>query len=97
MRKKLDSNNGKDWKSLVGKIPHCVLCGKSPIQVAHRNQGKGIALKVPDHLTAALCQRCHSDIDNGNYYSLSERRALMDQAIIETYNYLITHEQIGIL
>lgn len=74
----------KKWLAAVGSLEQCVLCGAWGVQVAHRNEGKGIGLKVDDSLTAALCVGCHTEIDNGKDLSLGERRQLMDRAIVLT-------------
>jgi hypothetical protein len=74
----------KKWLAAVGSIEQCVLCGAWGTQVAHRNEGKGMGLKVDDSATAALCISCHHSIDNGNQLSRDERRQLMDRAIVLT-------------
>ena len=63
----------------------CVHCGSIDVQAAHRNQGKGMGLKVSDGLIAALCWREHSRIDSGRDLSRDERRALMDAYIRRTF------------
>jgi len=78
------------WLAAVASLETCQLCGRYGVQVAHRNFGKGMGTKVPDHLTAALCPACHHEIDNGNSLSRDERRALMDRAIVNTIDKLIT-------
>ena len=60
------------------------LCGAWGVQVAHRNEGKGIGMKTDDCATAAICVTCHSEIDNGKGLSRDERRQLMDRAIVLT-------------
>lgn len=74
----------KKWLAAVGSIEYCVLCGDWGIQVAHRNEGKGMGLKADDSLTAALCIPCHNSIDNGKNLTREERRQLMDRAIVLT-------------
>lgn len=74
----------KKWLAAVSQIECCVLCGRYGTQVAHRNEGKGMGLKVDDSLTAALCPQCHHNIDNGGSMSRIERRQEMDRAIILT-------------
>lgn len=78
----------KKWLAAVGQIEACVLCGRWGVQVAHRNEGKGIGLKVDDSLTAALCPECHANIDNGKGMTRDERRAAMDRAIVLTLQQL---------
>ena len=53
-------------------------------QAAHRNEGKGMGMKVDDSLTAALCVHCHAEIDQGKNLSRDERREAMDKAILNT-------------
>lgn len=74
----------KKWLAVVGQIEQCVLCGAWGVQVAHRNEGKGIGMKTDDCATAAICVTCHSEIDNGKGLSRDERRQLMDRAIVLT-------------
>ena len=64
----------KKWLAAVGQIQQCVLCGAWGTQVAHRNEGKGMGLKVDDCATAAICICCHDSIDNGNKLTREERR-----------------------
>lgn len=66
------------------------------MQAAHRNEGKGMGLKVADHLTAALCQECHHEIDNGRELTREERRARMDKAIVLTFDRLVTGGLVGL-
>lgn len=74
----------KKWLAAVGQIEQCVLCGNWGIQVAHRNELKGMGMKTDDCATAALCVECHHEIDNGKTLSRDERRQLMDRAIVLT-------------
>lgn len=82
----------KKWLAAVAQIECCVLCGRYGTQVAHRNEGKGMGLKVDDSLTAALCPQCHHNIDNGGSMSRIERRQEMDRAIILTIRELTRRE-----
>ncbi|EFH8820856.1 hypothetical protein GFP84_12430 [Escherichia coli] len=72
----------------------CVLCGRYGVQAAHRNEGKGVGIKVDDCLTAALCVDCHSRIDNGRDMSREERRAEMDRAIVLTLKKLVNNGRV---
>lgn len=72
------------WLAAVRSIECCVLCGAYGVQAAHRNEGKGMGQKVDDCASAALCIPCHQSIDNGAHYTLAERRAHMDRAIVLT-------------
>jgi hypothetical protein len=82
------------WLRAVASLP-CVLCGSEPAQAAHRNEGKGLAMKTDDCLTAALCQPCHAEIDQGNTWSRMERRSRMDSAILLTLIQLARNGLIG--
>ena len=76
------------WLRAVASLP-CVRCGiVGQTQAAHRNFGKGMGVKTDDCFTAALCQRCHSEIDQGDTMSRDERRSVMDCAILETLRLL---------
>lgn len=85
----------KKWLAAVAQIECCVLCGRYGTQVAHRNEGKGMGLKVDDSLTAALCPQCHHNIDNGGSMSRIERRQEMDRAIILTIRELARRELVA--
>ena len=84
------------WKDAVRSLECCVMCGKYGVQVAHRNQGKGMGLKVDDCLTAALCPECHHEIDNGKQYTREDRRELMDNMILRTIVELVHRGIIGV-
>jgi uncharacterized CHY-type Zn-finger protein len=43
-----------------------------------------MGLKTDDCWTAALCFRCHSEIDQGKHMSREERREALDVAILLT-------------
>jgi len=77
-------HESEPWRRAVAALP-CVLCGRSgETQCAHRNIDKGMGLKTDDALTAALCQSCHSEIDQGKTLSRDERRQRLDVAILLT-------------
>ncbi|MCH7293631.1 DUF968 domain-containing protein [Acinetobacter sp. ANC 3926] len=57
----------RDSKRLaeIRKLP-CVVCGRSPVNAAHRNQsseGKGMAMKAYDSKTIPLCRNHHQEFD----------------------------------
>jgi len=83
------SASDRRWFEAVASLPGCVLCSSYLIQVAHRNEGKGMGLKTPPHMTAAICPTCHHEIDNGKNLAREERRAQMDRAIVLTHDALI--------
>jgi len=57
----------------------CQHCGSGEqVQAAHSNWGggKGRGIKADDNLVAALCQKCHWEIDQGHTLSKSERQEM---------------------
>ncbi|MEM8096274.1 hypothetical protein Q4R81_17575 [Morganella morganii] len=86
----------KKWLQAVREIDCCVLCGKYGVQAAHRNEGKGVGIKVDDCLTAALCEECHSRIDNGRDMTREERRSEMDKAIVLTIRKLANEGRLSV-
>jgi len=79
----------KRWFAAVASLETCSLCGKWGVQVAHRNEGRGMSQKSASHMTSALCPDCHHEIDNGKHLSQDERRSQMDRAIVITHDRLI--------
>ncbi|QMV32654.1 HNH endonuclease [Ralstonia phage Cimandef] len=47
---------------------------------AHRNEGKGVGLKVPDKYTLPACYWCHYEYDQGNRFTREEKRGLFNAA-----------------
>lgn len=93
----MTGRKNKKWLNAVGQIQFCVLCGTyCDLQVAHRNEGKGMGLKNPDCLTARLCLSCHNEIDNGRDLDKSERRAMMDKAIVLTLQELVKNDLVKV-
>jgi hypothetical protein len=84
------------WRRCVAALKVCVLCGEWGAQAAHRNEGKGQAAKTDDCLTAALCVRCHAEIDQGKNLSRDMRRVLMDRAIVLTLRELVLRGWVGL-
>ena len=62
------------------------------VVAAHRNESKGMGIKVSDALCAALCNSCHFELDNGNKLSKDERRDMWNRAYIKTMQYLIENQ-----
>lgn len=86
----------KKWLQAVREIDCCVLCGRYGVQAAHRNEGKGMGIKVDDCLTTALCEECHSRIDNGRDMTREERRSEMDKAIVLTIRKLANEGRLSV-
>jgi len=75
--------NDKLLKSI--RILPCQLCGieDGTIVAAHSNQlrdGKGRGLKASDYRIAALCFKCHSELDQGKTWSKAERIEMFEDA-----------------
>ena len=51
-------------------------------------------LKCPDSLVAALCYKCHYELDNGKSLSKEERRQMWNEAYIRTMQTLIETERL---
>lgn len=83
-----------DWFGAVASLEYCVLCRKFGVQVAHSNKDRGLGQKSKPWMTAALCQECHHEIDNGKNLPQEQRRARMDRAIVLTHSALIERGKI---
>jgi len=71
----------------------CQHCGAEDgtIVAAHSNQlrdGKGRGIKAHDYRVAALCFRCHADIDQGSILSKTERMEIWEEAHRKTIGQL---------
>ena len=69
----------------------CQSCGSGEmVQAAHTNWGghKGRGIKADDNLVAALCLRCHYEIDQGSKLSKEERMEKWLKAHSKTVNSL---------
>jgi hypothetical protein len=64
-------------------------CEDGTVVAAHRNQGKGMGIKVSDALVASLCFKCHAYLDQGKEMSREERRDFWNQAYINTMQAMI--------
>jgi hypothetical protein len=71
----------------VAALP-CQLCFKEgETQASHSNQalhGKGRGIKASDEFTAALCQSCHFEIDQGKDLSARDRDTRWTLAYLRT-------------
>jgi hypothetical protein len=76
----------KRWFAAVADTERCDLCrGPGPLQVAHRDFGKGMGLKTQPCETAALCVPCHRELTDGTQYNRDQKRAFMDRAIVNAH------------
>jgi hypothetical protein len=50
---------------------------------AHRNEGKGMGLKVPNILTCPACYACHAEFDQGRRFTREEKREMWNRAYAE--------------
>ena len=61
----------------------CQSCGSgNMVQAAHTNwgAGKGRGIKADDNMVAALCLKCHYEIDQGKELSKEERQEKWQKA-----------------
>ena len=71
----------------------CQHCGAQDgtIVAAHSNQlrdGKGKGIKAHDYRIAALCFRCHSELDQGKDLTKQERLNMWEEAHRKTIGWL---------
>lgn len=87
----------KRWFAAVANTERCDLCrGFGPLQVAHRDFGKGMGLKTQPCETAALCMTCHLELTDGTQYSRDEKRAFMDRAIVNAHLRMVRDGKLGV-
>lgn len=79
---------------LAAKDAPCMNCGiqDGTVVAAHRNEGKGMGIKCPDHQIAYLCFECHHDLDNEKHMNRDERRAFWNSAYVKTVDYWFKQE-----
>lgn len=94
---KVQTVRSTSWLSAVRSLPACVLCGAHGVEPAHRNEGKGGAIKAHDCWTAGICRTCHREIDQGTAMTRDERRALIDRAIVLTLAELVLAGKVGVI
>ena len=71
----------------------CMMCGAQDgtVVAAHSNQlrdGKGKGIKAHDYRVAALCFRCHGEIDQGSKMTKEERLEAWEDAHRRTIGWL---------
>lgn len=78
---------------LMREVP-CGACGTNDgtVVAAHRNEGKGMGLKVSDALVAPLCFSCHRYLDQGKDMTREERRDFWNRAYINGIQYMIEND-----
>ena len=79
----------------------CMNCGAQDgtVCAAHSNQlrdGKGRGIKAHDYRIAALCYRCHSDLDQGSRMTKEERLNLWEEAHRKTVGWLFEQDKLHI-
>lgn len=78
----------------VASLP-CQHCGRQGCtQAAHSNQsahGKGRSIKASDVYTAALCETCHSALDQGSHMTREQRVTLWTNAWRNTVRALLAN------
>ena len=74
----------------------CQHCGSTNmVQAAHTNWGggKGKSIKASDEYTAALCQTCHFEVDQGKSLSKHARQQIWERAHQRTVDALTSTGQ----
>jgi len=71
----------------------CMICARQDgtVVAAHSNQqrdGKGRGIKAHDYRIAALCFKCHHEIDQGHQMSREERLNAWEEAHRRTVGWL---------
>jgi len=90
----------KKHLKLVASLP-CQVCGtENQTQAAHSNWaelgGKAKSLKASDEYTAALCLKCHYEIDQGKTLTKEERQDLWQKAHQKTVAVLQDQWPVGV-
>ncbi len=90
----------KDLLRAVSQLP-CQICGlEGQTQASHSNQledGKGMGIKADDCFTAAICMKCHAEIDQGKTYTKDVRKAVWDKAHKRTMAELFRRGKLKVL
>lgn len=87
----------KKLLELLRELP-CQVCGRhsDTVCACHRNEGKGMGMKVSDALVASMCHTCHFELDNGKDLTKEEKRDMWNRAYIKTMQFLWENERIKI-
>jgi len=86
-RPKFNYFRSKQHLKNVASLPcqNCYMEGQT--QAAHSNlaeHGKGRSIKASDEYVAALCQKCHYELDQGNKLNKEQKRDLFMLALQKT-------------
>lgn len=84
------THRDEKYLRLMRELP-CAGCGAEDgtVVAAHRNQGKGMGIKVSDALVVPLCYRCHTEFDQGKEMSRDGKRMYWDACYIKTVEYML--------
>ncbi len=79
----------------------CQNCGREDgtVVAAHSNllrDGKGRGIKASDYRIAALCFKCHSELDQGSKMSREERKELWEEAHRATVGWLFENNHLTV-
>jgi hypothetical protein len=92
-RPKFTYTRSRKLLQAVADLP-CQACGREGYtQAAHSNQschGKGRGIKASDVYTAALCDVCHSALDQGSHLTREQRVELWGNAWRKTVKALLS-------
>lgn len=88
----------------IHDAPFCFCCychgDGSNIVPAHSNQlrdGKGKGIKADDYRVAALCHKCHMELDQGKNWTREERLRIWEEAHRSTIGWLIESGRLVVL
>ena len=90
----------KKLLEIVRESP-CQCCGKKDgtVVAAHSNQqrdGKGTGIKAHDYRIAALCHRCHFELDAGIKLTKEQRHEMFEDAHRRTIGWLFDNDYIRV-
>jgi hypothetical protein len=90
----------KKLLEIVRESP-CQVCGieDGTVVAAHSNQmrdGKSMSMKSNDFRIAALCFRCHSNLDQGSKMTREERVNMWEEAHRGTIGWLFEKEHLEV-
>lgn len=63
-------------------LPDVCQGDRESVVPAHRNEGKGMGLKVPDELTVPSCHACHMEYDQGRKFTREQKREFWNSAYL---------------